>query len=82
MTVTFILFGTSGCHLCEEAEVILANRIQQQELEYVDIAEQEKWQEKYAIKIPVLYHKDSGKELFWPFSAADVDSFVDDFQSS
>ena len=80
--MTFILFGTSGCHLCEEAEVILANKIQQRELEYIDIAEQEKWHDKYAIKIPVLYHKDSGKELFWPFSEAEVDRFLDALLSS
>ncbi len=80
--MTFILFGTTGCHLCEEAEDLLADKIQRHELEYIDIAEQEKWQDKYAIKIPVLYHKDSGKELFWPFSGADVDCFLESFLSN
>lgn len=75
--MAFILFGTSGCHLCEEAEAILAGKIQAQ-YEYIDIAEQgqDQWQEKYAIKIPVLLHKESAKELFWPFSEIDVDSFL------
>ncbi len=75
----YILFGTSGCHLCEQAEAIIKKKIQQQQLEYIDIAEQEKWQDKYAVKIPVLYHKETGTELFWPFSEVDVDSFLGSF---
>lgn len=72
----FVLFGTSGCHLCEEAEIILAASFPEIKLEMIDIAEQEQWQEKYAIKIPVLYHRESRKELFWPFSETEVDEFI------
>jgi hypothetical protein len=43
-----ILLGTAGCHLCEEAELIMSvfNNV---EIELFDIADQEQWQEKYAI---------------------------------
>ena len=70
------LFGTLGCHLCEEAEHIIAScDLNQYNIESIDIAEQEQWQEKYAIRIPVLYHPQSKQELNWPFTALDVNTF-------
>lgn len=74
--MALILFGTSGCHLCEEAESIMGTSFQKIELDRIDIAEEEQWQEKYAIKIPVLYHQETGKELFWPFSESDVEEYI------
>ncbi|MCK9395689.1 MAG: glutaredoxin family protein [Methylobacter sp.] len=70
-----ILFGTSGCHLCEQAEVIVKACVPDG-VEHVDIAEQEQWQERYAVRIPVLYDSESGRELGWPFDQADVEDFV------
>ncbi len=72
-----ILLGTLGCHLCEEAALILAG-FEQINIENIDIAEQEQWQEKYAIRIPVLYHAETKKELGWPFSADQVQAFIDE----
>ena len=74
--VNIILLGTSGCHLCEDAELILAE-CDQINIEYIDIAEQEQWQEKYAIRIPVLYHPETEKELGWPFSQEQAQVFID-----
>jgi hypothetical protein len=74
--VNIILLGTSGCHLCEDAELILAE-CDQINIEYIDIAEQEQWQEKYAIRIPVLYHPETEKELGWPFSQEQAQIFID-----
>jgi len=74
--MSFVLFGTSGCHLCEEAEKLIATSFHKINLEMIDIAEQEQWYEKYAIKIPVLYHSESGRELCWPFSEIDVHEFI------
>jgi hypothetical protein len=73
-----ILFGTLGCHLCEEAnQLISACDLNNIEIEHVDIAEHEQWQEKYAIRIPVLYHSSSKKELNWPFTELDVQRLID-----
>ena len=69
------LFGTSGCHLCEQAEIIV-NACVWDGVETVDIAEQEQWQEQYAVRIPVLYDSESGRELGWPFDQAEVKDFV------
>jgi hypothetical protein len=70
-----ILFGTSGCHLCEQAEATIKACILDH-VSYVDIAEQEQWQERYAIRIPVLCHPESLKELCWPFDQTDVEIFI------
>lgn len=75
-----LLLGTEGCHLCEQAEEIIRACLlheYQYIIEYIDIAEQEHWQAQYAVRIPVLYHLASKKELGWPFELADVQSFID-----
>ena len=75
----FLLLGTSGCHLCEQAEQILSACLPDNPgitIEMIDIAEQEQWQENYAIRIPVLYHPETRKELAWPFDKADVKEFI------
>jgi hypothetical protein len=70
-----ILFGTSGCHLCEQAEVTI-NACLPDGVDYVDIAEQEQWQERYAIRIPVLYDPVTKQELGWPFGQSEVEAFI------
>jgi len=74
--IKLILLGTSGCHLCEEAALIMSD-FTIVDVELIDIAEQEQWQEKYAIRIPVLYHVDSKSELGWPFGLQQVQQFID-----
>lgn len=74
-----ILFGTSGCHLCEQAVAIINICVQEGldlTIEYIDIAEQEQWQEQYAIRIPVLYDPATKQELGWPFDQAALKFFV------
>lgn len=68
-----LLLGTDACHLCEQAEIILKQSALSFEL--VDIAEQEQWQEKYALRIPVLYAQEHAI-LCWPFNVSDVQVFV------
>jgi hypothetical protein len=73
--IRFMLFGTLGCHLCEQAEAIV-NACIPGGVDYVDIAEQKQWQELYALRIPVLYHPETKQELGWPFDQADVEEFI------
>lgn len=73
--MSLILFGTSGCHLCEQAELIV-NACVPEGVDYVDIAEQEQWQEQYAVRIPVLYDPKTKQELGWPFDQVEVEKFV------
>lgn len=46
------------------------------DVEYVDIAEHDQWQESYAVRIPVLFHPESESELGWPFEPADIIDFM------
>jgi len=67
--INLTLYGTSGCHLCDEAQVLL-NTIKNQflfTLEMVDIADDESLVKTYGIKIPVLIHSNKS-ELSWPFN--------------
>lgn len=68
------LFGTQGCHLCEEAEELLVQA--GLNFEKQDIIDDEKAQELYAVRIPVLLHKPSGLELNWPFDAQQIRLFL------
>jgi glutaredoxin len=68
------LYGTTFCHLCEEAEAIL-NQIGI-EAAHIDIAEDDELLEKYGVRIPVLRRVDTGAELGWPFDAEAVSRFL------
>ena len=74
-----ILFGTAGCHLCEDAQSLIAQCLSgnfERMVEQIDIAEQEQWQERYGIRIPLLYHPETQKELGWPFDLPAVSAFI------
>lgn len=63
----FILYGTAGCHLCEDAERVLAAAgIAHASL---DIADDPQLLTRFGLLIPVLQHADSGQQLNWPFAA-------------
>ncbi len=68
------LYGTSCCHLCEQAEAILHQA--GVAAQHVDIADDDGLLEKYGVRIPVLRRADNGAELGWPFDAAGVTRFM------
>jgi glutaredoxin len=75
--IHLLLFGTDGCHLCEDAEQILTLCAQNSfAIEYIDIAVEEQWQEQYSVRIPVLYHPETKNELNWPFTLDQVQTFI------
>ena len=72
------LFGTLGCHLCEQAEAMLMPWVEQGLLvELIDIAEQLEWLDDYQLRIPVLRRVDTGAELDWPFEDAQLLTFLE-----
>lgn len=73
MTV-LILYGTSSCHLCEQAEATL--RGMEIAAEHIEIAEDDSLMARYGKLIPVLRRNDNGAELVWPFDAAAVTRFL------
>lgn len=72
------LFSTLGCHLCDQAEELLAQVMPyvQVQIEWVDIIENEEWLARYSTSIPVLQRQDSMAELYWPFSAEQAYAFL------
>lgn len=74
------LFGTLGCHLCEQAEAVLMPLVLENGLlvELLDIADSHEWVEQYGLLIPVLRRVDSGAELNWPFDTEEVARFLRD----
>ncbi|RLA20051.1 MAG: glutaredoxin family protein [Gammaproteobacteria bacterium] len=78
--VKLILYGTDGCHLCEEAEVIL-NRLLEKlpmrfKVEQCDITTADELMALYGIRIPVIKNGQSGNELGWPFDEQQLRDFL------
>ncbi len=75
---TLIVYSTSGCHLCEQAELLLYQLAEEMTLQWqtVDIATDAKLVERYGIRIPVLYRQDLERELGWPFDVGQIRRFV------
>jgi hypothetical protein len=81
LMIRLLLFGTAGCHLCEQAEQIINDCFPNNfelTIETIDIAEYEQWQEQYAIRIPVLYHPETTKDLGWPFNQTHIKEFINE----
>ena len=70
------LLTTAGCHLCEQAQQVIARAAPQAQIELVDIGDDDALIEQYGELIPVLRHGNA--ELCWPFSLLDVRGFLSD----
>ena len=74
-----LLYTTSGCHLCEQAEALLQSAGAL--VETVEIADDEELLERYGVRIPVLRHRETGGELDWPFDAAAIQRWFNEVNS-
>jgi len=72
MSSKFNLYGTEGCHLCEEALALCLLEMPASEINVVDIIDDEKLVELYRISIPVLERLSDHKKLFWPFEQKQI----------
>lgn len=68
---SLVLYSTSGCHLCEEAQRLIFSTLGRTVIE-VDIADDEELLERYSVRIPVLQRIDTQAEIGWPFGATEV----------
>jgi hypothetical protein len=74
-----LLFGTSGCHLCEKAEqatVRALASVPRIRWQTVEIADDERLIARYGTTIPVIRDEVSGVELCWPFGAPEIRSLL------
>ncbi|HXH02450.1 MAG TPA: glutaredoxin family protein [Candidatus Competibacteraceae bacterium] len=60
-----LMYSTTGCHLCEQAQALLV-RVLGRPAREVEIADDEVLLERYGVRIPVL-RRANGDELGWPF---------------
>jgi hypothetical protein len=70
-----ILYSTSGCHLCAQAQAVLQRTLGFSVAE-VEIADDESLLAQYGVRIPVLRRTDTGAELGWPFGPEEVLAFL------
>ena len=77
--LSVVLYQTLGCHLCEEALVVMnASRgLDGVVLQSIDIADDDGLLARYGTRIPVLHRVDTGAELDWPFTSEEVARFLD-----
>ena len=72
------LYGTLGCHLCDQAFAILYPLTQTHGwiVESVDVADDDALLERYGVRIPVLAKPGRGRELEWPFTLEQIHALV------
>lgn len=81
------LYGSDGCHLCEQALTLCLAVLSVEQLTQVDIIEQENVDhetktlvELYGVHIPVLeklaQNSSENTKLFWPFTQAQLTQLV------
>ena len=78
-----LLLGTSGCHLCDSASVVVErfNELMKAhefalEVERVDIAASKEMVDLYGVRIPVLIDGVTRAELDWPFNEQSLYEFL------
>lgn len=71
------LYHTLGCHLCEQAEILLleAKLVENTDFKKVDIGDSEALVEAYGVHIPVLVNQ-ANQGLYWPFDVQLLTQFI------
>jgi len=69
-----LLYGTEGCHLCEEATRIVEESLAEAPVtvDAIDIVQDEALLTRYGTRIPVLKRVGGMAELNWPFTHEQV----------
>ena len=78
MTINLNLYTTAHCHLCEQAESLLAELAKYFDLQWsaIEIADDASLLNLYEIKIPVLKRLDNNDEICWPFTLNEIMQFI------
>lgn len=78
MQKKYILYGTVGCHLCDEAEAIISAVQKNQNIIYIkkDIAEDDELLQRFGLRIPVLECTLTDKQINWPFNNESIKEFI------
>ncbi|TRX56799.1 glutaredoxin family protein [Thalassomonas sp. M1454] len=74
--ISYNLYGTEGCHLCELALELCKQAEIGTQCSYIDIIDSPTLVELYRISIPVLERLDNNQTLFWPFDLQQLQEFI------
>lgn len=69
------LYGTLGCHLCEDAEAWLQHFFPSVSFTKIDIASDERLVELYGLRIPTL--QIGAAVMDWPFTQPEAQALFD-----
>jgi len=75
-TITVTLVGRDGCHLCDEAEIVVSEvlgRFSNVAYEHTSIDQNREWGEKYGDKIPVLL-LNGAEHAYWRINPDRLDA--------
>ncbi|WP_026973555.1 glutaredoxin family protein [Aliagarivorans marinus] len=72
----YTLYGTDGCHLCEQAQALM-EQIGAVDYCSTDIIDNDDDLARYRVVIPVLKHNQSERELLWPFDITTLNAFLE-----
>ena len=75
------LYGTAACHLCDEAELLISDTLENPRnyLVKIDISSSDALVDQYGLLIPVLRGQDQQgqwRELRWPFNQQGLLAFL------
>ncbi len=79
MTQTLLLYTTTGCHLCEQAEEVLNSVLDgNPSLHWtpVEISDDPALVSAYGLRIPVIRLQGQDADLGWPFDDAAVSHYL------
>lgn len=79
MNREILLYTTAGCHLCEQAEVMLHSIAELNGLSWrpVDIADDAALVERFGVRIPVIQVAGATADLGWPFSPEQLVAYLE-----
>ncbi|WP_289030145.1 glutaredoxin family protein [uncultured Paraglaciecola sp.] len=75
--MALILYSGQECCLCEQAEVLLSEvSVGRLEVTKIDVRSSTELYHLYGARIPVLFNKENGQELPWPFNKEQLVEFL------
>lgn len=72
--MNLLLYGTTFCHLCEQAEALLY--VLGVSAAHINITDDDELLARYGARIPVIRRLDNDTELGWPFDETALRRFV------
>ena len=77
--ISATLYTTLGCHLCDEAKLLLVDLVEnglELSLTEIDIADSDDLIEQYGIRIPVIRTAGREDDLGWPFNSQQLQTYL------